>query len=299
MKVVSRFTENIFFSNLFIAFASACFCFQTQLFLGIELSLIPAVVMVFCCTLFEYTLHRIMSVKKAHKFFELRSAEIWAVNKIKVLYAILAISGAGIVASFFFLSSLQRLFFCIAGVITIAYTLPVVVFRGNGVRLRDLPFLKIFLVSAVWASVTVLPFAGLEQNSFVSQAEVWLYFIQRTLFIFAITIPFDIRDSSLDEKAGIITLPILYGAQKASRLSYLCVLFFIGVQLLFIFLHKKINSTDLAMLLSGVITCIFLASEKIKKARYYYYGVLDGSIILQFLLILFFARCYSFSFNLF
>jgi 1,4-dihydroxy-2-naphthoate octaprenyltransferase len=82
--------------------------------------------------------------------------------------------------------------------------------------LRSLPGLKLLLISASWTYLTfVIP--QLLQNATFDAAFAGEVFF-RTLFIAAITLPFDMRDIEVDN-AKMYTLPQLIGKEKALNLA--------------------------------------------------------------------------------
>jgi hypothetical protein len=88
---------------------------------------------------------------------------------------------------------------------------------------RQIPGLKLIIIAFTWACVTVC-FPLFASNLFHSEG-VWIVFIQRLLFIIAITIPFDIRDVRLD-LPDLKTLPQLIGVGNSKGLAILFIVVF-------------------------------------------------------------------------
>jgi hypothetical protein len=77
--------------------------------------------------------------------------------------------------------------------------------------IRKIPLLKVFYVGLTWALINswlILPEFNLE------------IFLISWLFIFALVLPFDIRDMKSDD---VVTFPILIGVHKTKLLAYLLV----------------------------------------------------------------------------
>ena len=75
-------------------------------------------------------------------------------------------------------------------------------------NLREVSGLKIFIIAAVWTSMTVLiPFIDI-QISFDQFG--WIYLTQRYIFIMALVLPFDIRDTIYDQ-IRLATIPQILG----------------------------------------------------------------------------------------
>ncbi|PVW13319.1 hypothetical protein DDV96_13205 [Marixanthomonas spongiae] len=93
---------------------------------------------------------------------------------------------------------------CFFGAMTILYAIPILKKKS----LRTVKGLKIFVVAAVWAGVTVMvPFIQAEISW---TADVWITFVQRFFLVIVLTIPFEIRDLPYDASM-LGTLPQTLG----------------------------------------------------------------------------------------
>jgi 4-hydroxybenzoate polyprenyltransferase len=108
---------------------------------------------------------------------------------------------------------------------------------------------------------------------------------ERMLFVFAITIPFDIRDMESDKQAHLKTIPNLMGEKKAIQSAVFALLLFAVIGLLH-YLKTPLAYILPALLISAGTTYVFITHEKIKKQMYYYYGILDGTIFFQGLMVI-------------
>ena len=99
------------------------------------------------------------------------------------------------------------------------------------IYLRSIPYLKIFIISIVWTFVSTTLLV-IENDVHIDQNIYYLH-ISRFCFVFAITIPFDIRDIAIDFK-NIKTIPIRFG-EKISR--YIGVIFMFINQLIMLKLY--------------------------------------------------------------
>jgi 4-hydroxybenzoate polyprenyltransferase len=106
---------------------------------------------------------------------------------------------------------------------------------------------------------------------------------ERMLFVFAITIPFDIRDMESDKQAHLKTIPNLMGEKKAIQSAVFALLLFAVIGLLH---YLKTPLAYILLLISAGTTYVFITHEKIKKQMYYYYGILDGTIFFQGLMVI-------------
>ena len=131
-----------------------------------------------------------------------------------------------------FLLSVQALF-------SILYAIPL-----KNKKLRDIPYLKIYLISFVWASsIVFLPI--LNANEKIQTINI-LHFVAFFLYVMAITIPFDIRDYLRDD-LKLKTIPQLIGVEKSIKLSKICLIILLIVTfftlpktVLFIFIIETI-----------------------------------------------------------
>lgn len=114
-------------------------------------------------------------------------------------------------------------------ILAVGYALPLLPWKKRWRRLRDLPAVKVFLVALVWGCVAVIwPLIGVgeqvnlspevESNSLPYSLFSVHWFIVVTAYIFAITIPFDIRDFLIDG-AQVKSLPVLLGIRRARWLA--------------------------------------------------------------------------------
>jgi len=155
------------------------------------------------------------------------------------------------------------------------YTLPIFT---NGKRLRDFAFIKIFLVSIVWALTT----GGLillgDDASLQYLTTGLVYSLSLYCYIMAITLPFDVRDLAVDKELNVSTIPSRIGRKWTLRLS-LILLFF---AMTFIFLlpisAKFTGSLTITYLLSGILI-----------HDYWYSGLLDATMMLPLISLLIFG----------
>ena len=90
-----------------------------------------------------------------------------------------------------------------------------------GKALRDVPLIKSILVSTVWTfHLFFFPFDR-HLDSITEALEPLSWF----LFFYALTIPFDSRDSEHDDRS-MKTLPQLIGRKRASTIAVLCIVGF-------------------------------------------------------------------------
>lgn len=253
-------------------------CLQTQFLLFGKMKANVLVLFVFCSTLFLYALHRIIGLQKVKPFQDKgRYLVISTFKNHIVIYAALAASGAFI--SFWRLNFSVQVALIIPAILSLGYVIPILTGKR---RLRDLHFIKIFLIAIVWASITVL-LPVLEADAAMDKTVLWL-FLERSLFVFAITLPFDIRDLKIDAHTAVKTLPSELGIARTKGLAYAALILVI----IFASLNVGIYSMRglIAIGLSAVSTVFLIAYSDRVEHDYYFTGLIDGTMIVQFLLLL-------------
>lgn len=163
--------------------------------------------------------------------------------------------------------------------ITAAYVVPVIPARGEWLALRDVPGAKLWVIAFTWATVTVaLPLWYFKPE--IGVAAMFLMIIERSCWIAALTIPFDVRDVSFDD-ARQKTLPQTRGVGGALRVSFgLMGAFAVMVSLLFL-LNEYSFFTWLAILASAAVGIVMIYKSKSVTNEFYHAFWIDGLIILQ------------------
>lgn len=273
-----RFVDLVLYGHFWIALAAWLMQAQTQLlYFGYwQWSAFDGFVA--AGTLVIYAIHRLVAMQlQEQPVYAGRFKIMRAYQHHIVGYALIA---AGVGAWFFFqLDFSLQLTLLLPCLVALAYVLPM--FKGR--RLRDFPYLKIFLIAFSWAWITVVgPViqGGGEWDSTVA----WLA-LERAAFIFAITIPFDIRDLVLDQLGKVSTLPGRFGVARAKRIAYLS----LGIMFLAIMANGVGGFYSwpvvMALIASGLIAAGLVFHAHAQRHDYYYTGALDGTMILQALLV--------------
>ncbi|MGB1242270.1 MAG: UbiA family prenyltransferase [Chitinophagales bacterium] len=173
-----------------------------------------------------------------------------------------------------------------SGVITILYTLPLIPSKKGWKKLRDIGMLKIFLIAIIWTiSTAILPI--LQSNASFDNPRTWLIILEKLLFIFAITLPFDIRDMNYDASRKLKTIPLLIGIENTLQLSYICLaaLGFIAVINYLLLPNNPQFFLMIALLISYRSTAILIQQTKMDRPDQFYTGFLDATILLQAVLV--------------
>lgn len=273
-------------SNIYISFAASILAFETQIQLGMKPQFHPYVFIIFFATLFEYNIHRLILVL-TNKDALNHDRHSWIKKYPKRFYFIVFFSILGFLVSILLAKEKVLIALAPIGLLTIFYSLPFLKKLKYVFRLREIPFLKIFLISFVWSIVTIL-LPIIQSNNNYDNKHILLMLIERFIFVFAITIPFDIRDISDDRASGLKTIPILIGQKKSIVVANISLLLFTTICLVHYPMYKLTFILP-GLILSALSTLFFLNNKMLRSLYYYHYGILDGTMILQgFLVIIFF-----------
>lgn len=263
------------YSSLHISIGAAVFCLETFHLAG-SAPHFNYLAFVFFSTMLTYCVHRIVGLNKLrHVKNEGRFRIIRKYTHHIRLYAF--ISFVCVIWYFLQLDRNIQMMLIPAAVISALYTFPVY----KGLRLRDGHYIKIFLIAVVWGYICgFLP--GIISGLPIHQS---LYFaIEKSVFILAITIPFDIRDELIDRGNKVQTLVHWLGVKQAWNLAY-CLL--VACTFFWILMPYPNIQINLSLVVSAFLLCaLSFHLAKAKKSDYYYSGLIDGLILLRSLLII-------------
>lgn len=267
-------------SNLHIALCAVIFCWGGYAHLRIEPSW-WLLGFIFSGTLCTYTVHRLLSARRVDQSFE--AIERFSFIKRVGPFQIALLCGIILIALFSY-SMLEREIRIYLGLLTalsIGYVIPVM---HSGRRLRDISMLKIFLVAIVWAGIFFIP---LFENGWPTySSNTALLFFEKFLFIFALTIPFDLRDERLDKSTDLQTIAGILSPKNNKILIGVCL--FICIFLVTYLGVQDVYSAGVCLLLTCFYFVQGILSFQIKEStpEIYYLGVLDGIILVHGVLFL-------------
>jgi 4-hydroxybenzoate polyprenyltransferase len=273
----------IIYGNVLIAVCATLSTLSTVLLLSgfVDANDVALAFFVGAATFFLYNLHKPVTYFLRKQFID--NQRFTKTKAFQIPLSILTVL-AGIYCAFFFFSiqfNTQLLLIGLA-ILSLGYVLPIL---GNGRRLRDLAYVKIFLIAIVWAAMTVgLPY--LEVKNSIPVSAFWQLFIERACFIFALCIPFDIRDMDWDAQTNVKTIPLSMGVEKAKYLGVLAI--FLAIFLVFILENETIYTPfqSFTQLFVYSISILLIYLTKKNRGNYFFYGLVDGMIFVQGLLLL-------------
>ena len=283
----------LLFSNFFIAICAVAQALVTYHLLKVEPSQY-VLAFVFFSTLLIYNLSMLLSKPAAPEKSSLKRVR-WIFAHHRLMISITLIAGLCIVPlGLLYLSFEAKVLMAFIGLLSVAYNVPFLSINNKKIGLRNLPGIKLFLISFVWAtSCVLLPIVELESahQITISFSETVLLVAKRFLFICAITIPFDIRDLFQDKLYELKTIPVMLGEKKA---WLFCQALLIIYLLLLIVFTQHINLDVIALTLTLLVTGWLIFKSNLKRNEYYYFFYLDGTMLLQFIVLYLFSYAAQF-----
>lgn len=283
-KVVLPAIDFLLFSNLFIAL-----CAVAQGLVTYHLLQVPpdkyVLALVFFSTLALYNFSMLMAKPRNPENSSFRRVR-WIFSHYRMTITMTMISVLCLIPlGLFYLSIESQFLMAFTGLIAVAYNFPFLTLNQKKIGLRNIPGIKLFLIAFVWAvSCVLLPIVEIENNHAlsISSREALLLVFKRFLFIAAITVPFDIRDLFQDKLYELKTIPVILGERKA---YVFCQFLLAGYLVLLFLFSQEINADTIGLTLTILLTGWLIFKSNLKKNEYYYFGYLDGTMILQFVIV--------------
>jgi len=284
-KVLLSILDFILFSNLFIAICAVAQGLVTYQLLDARPDKYVLAV-IFFGTLAIYNFGMLVTNPKtlaASPFLSMR----WVAEHHRMMISITLICVLCMIPlGLLYLSIEAQVLLVFTAVIAIGYNVPFLLIGDQKIGLKNIPGLRIFIIVTVWCiSCVLLPIVELEKNYAISisAGETLLLAAKRFLFIIAITIPFDLHDIARDKHHALKTIPALVGEKKAYLYALLLLLLYLLLMLLF---NKGFDLSIVALTISLFVTAWLIINANRKRNEYYYLLFLDGTMLLQYFLLL-------------
>ncbi|MCB0395026.1 MAG: hypothetical protein KDD36_00135 [Flavobacteriales bacterium] len=269
--------KNLVYANGWIAIGAAMQCMLTLMHgQQYDAYLWPAFALVLIATWWSYSMHRVLTITTSAKK-DLPVRLQWSRRRRKILLAAL---GIAIVPMLFLIRFLDH----ISWTICLITCIPVLLYRlpiGKWGGLRALPYLKLPLIAVVWALVTVaLPVVS--GWTVMTRENMYIMFAERSLFIFALTLPFDVRDAKDDSAEGLKTWVHTVGKVAAIRISLFSLLLHTGLVAGHTFFQGFYSQAQLlAYSGSNLMTAFFIVRSARVESDFFHLSVLDGMLVAQ------------------
>lgn len=278
MNRIIKILNSFVIDNFFIAICSIGMVFSTFLLNNIPLTLSPFIVFLALSTYLLYNFHRIsfyLDFSRWRKFFD---------SMMKV--------NLGIAEKLFFIISISGILICIFQIhpriypyllplafLAISYSVPLFGKGGSKRKLREFYLIKTPVLAAVWGfTTTIIPLV--EYNISLESSFVGLQIISRTLFVFALCIPFEMRDMEIDKKNNIRTLAVICGL-KNTRLIGLGI---VALEIITHHLMVPLSSASIyALDLSSLVAMFLILIQNEKRSPFFYKLYVDGNMLIRFI----------------
>jgi 4-hydroxybenzoate polyprenyltransferase len=277
----------LLFSNIFMALCAIAQGLLTFYLIDSK-AIYPVIGLLFTSTLGIYNFCILISKPQSPETSPHKRVR-WFFSHYRLMVTITIVSILSLVPLFFLISFSSKLLLIFLAVLSFAYGLPLFSLGDRKFGLRNIPGLKLLLITFVWTmSIVLLPILEAQAAHFttVSLRDTTILIAKRFLFIAAVAIPFDIRDLFEDKQLGLKTIAVAWGEKNAYLFCQ--ALLFGYLVLLFLFRNHGFNTDFFALTLSILITGWLIFRSKWEKNEYYYFFYLDGTLILQYLFVMVF-----------
>lgn len=266
--MVKKIAEYLFYSNLYVGIPITALIYLT--FLSGNIPLNEYFIFVIASTIVLYPLHRLYGAHKAKhpSLLQISAIKNQAFTLLTVLIA-LVISAY----SFFQLPPTLLAWVIPCSIISLAYSLPLIPYKGKWLKLREITGLKVFLISTV-VTLTCYVIPTLWYSNQLP-TPTCITGISLFLLITAITIPFDIRDIQIDQQFNVHTLPLIIGVKKAKIISGTALV----LSCVIVSAYYKTGPFALSWIITSMITLVLLNSDFTHKSRLFYTLAFEGALV--------------------
>lgn len=286
-KLFGAAFDFLLFGNLFMALCAVAQGMVTFMLIGSK-PVYPVLAILFLSTLCIYNFSILLSKPEYPENSEFKRVH-WFFTHQRLMVTITIVSAILLLPLFFLVTVQSRLLLIFLSVLSFGYGLPIFTIGNQKFGLRNVPGLKLLLISVTWTlSVVLLPVIEAQNiyHIIVLKTNMLLLLSKRFLFITAMAIPFDIRDLFQDRKLGLKTIPVVFGERNA---YVLCQVLLAGyLVLLFLFRNPGFDTNFLALTITILLAGWLIFHSKFEKNEYYYFFYLDGILILQYVLMVVF-----------
>ena len=289
---MKSFIKFIVFSNLFVAICVVAFTHSTYIVHNLpSKNLAIVLTMVFCFTFFTYNIQRFIKFKKKLSNSNIIGNRLkWIAaqkNNLTILSVIAGIIGLGCT---YYIHLKSFIILIPMGILSFFYVIPIIPFYKKSPTLREIPYLKIFVIAFVWSLIIVLlPLIDSNSGSTFNWNEILLALLQNFCFVIAITLPFDIRDIDYDNSSKLKTIPRYLGVTKTIILAE----FLLIGAIVFLYNSNVAAKHFYGLLIGYIITMIVIAFSKKERSELFFAGLIEGLILVLYGCVLISEYCFS------
>ncbi len=266
---MKKILDFIVYSNLFIALCCAALTLQTVFIFDLTFNKsFDFVIINFTATFCLYNLQRIYYSSK----YEDSPKYCWYIKNRRLIFTLIILTlilSFNFLWHFFILNQTHLLIYSSLSIISILYFLPPIQLKKYGI-------FKPFLIGSVFVFIAILI-----PLNFKLSTQIIFYTIAQWVFITALCVLFDVRDMEADKEKKINTIPILVGIKntKIIVISLFC------IYLVFSLILKN-NELIFSALFIFCLSIVIILACNVKRNNYFYLLVVDGLILLQFILLI-------------
>ncbi|HNQ60871.1 MAG TPA: UbiA family prenyltransferase [Bacteroidia bacterium] len=248
------------------------------------MELTPAAVLAFGSTVLYYNFHDISAKIDFSSFRAFKNSlrkDLLSTSELIIIGFCIAL----LITNAFLLHPDVLIIISLIAALSLLYSVPLIPFKGKWIRIREILYFKLSVVAFCWALMAVL-LPVFEAGIGLREHILYIQLIAVGLFIFALCIPFEIRDVNLEKSRGLRTIPIVHGIRVA-RMSAVLALF-LSVALYFYLYRINIISVYFffSFLISALLSMLMISYSNNKPSDFYCKFYIDGLMIFQFLLVL-------------
>jgi 4-hydroxybenzoate polyprenyltransferase len=277
---LKRLFNDFVFGNFFIALCSAAMIWTTFLLNGIPVKVTPFTVFLSIATYLLYNFHRIsyrIDFSGLRKFFlSLNKIHFTRNEKLFYVFSFVAMFACIFLLNFHILYLMIPL-----TLLALSYSIPMISMRKKKITLPELPLIKTPVLALVWGVTTTLV-PVIEQNISFNTSFIWLQVFSRCLFIFALCIPFELRDVEIDKLKNIRTFPVIFGIKAAKIWGSVIILLELLTHHL---MHSLSSSAVLVLDLTSLLAFFWIILQNNRREPYFYKFLIDGTMLIRFLLL--------------
>lgn len=277
MSILRSILNFYLYSNLHIAICAVAILFFTEAVLTSDIDIVYGSFLL-TGTLCLYAAHRLFGIKNIdERNITQRFSIIIKYNSHITTYAVLA----AILTLIYFLKLelYQKYLSIIPIILSAAYILPIL---PNNKRLRDIPYIKIFLIAVCWSLFTcIIPLWTTIHSSVIA-----ILAVERILFVVAITIPFDIRDQKIDNGQNVQTIATRLGTSNSQLLS-ITLLLISSFILLWCKYYSIISGFYFfPLIITYIISVLLITNADSEKEDTFFTGWIDGLLIIPLIIVM-------------
>ena len=265
------------YSHVWMALCAAAQVWWTFMYMDDRSAELRLIIFTFLATVSAYNFMRLMRAKGA--LADSVPLFQWVDRNRVWQWIMVVISGS--LSVIFIFPLIERLIGILWWIVPICllYVLPFG-YPKRYLGLRAIPALKVPIVGLVWAMVTVI-MPGSVADDPSSDPISFFLFIQRFLFVMALTIAFDIRDSAIDPP-GLRTVPQLFGDHGARWIAIGMIMIATGISIGLAIIDPVPDRMFMHLLpLIGMFFSATLVQHADRSKSEIYYGfIIDGLLIL-------------------